>query len=198
MKQHYSRRLRFAPKGTLLLLLAQLIFSTSLQADEDRANRPFVVTDIPEADLQVYIPARPQWNWEIQPRRDTYAVMLSTPEQYYPPTSIDIVSIPNLRIKKELLPLVALKSLATVRKSSSAMNPRIKRKMEKVTYGDISGYEEILSLTSGGQDYEARSFSGRMPSGRAVGFFTVTAKGQSEHILPVLTKIISNLRPLSQ
>ncbi|TCK03638.1 hypothetical protein [Marinobacterium mangrovicola] len=198
MKQHHSRKRRLAPELTLLLLLAQLIFSTSLHADEDRAKRPFVVTDIPEADLQVYIPARPQWNWEVQPRRDTHAVMLSTPEQYYPPTSIDIVSVPDLYIKEGILPFAARKSLATVRESSSTMNPTIKRKMEKVTYGDIIGYEEILSLSAGGKDYDARSFSGRMPSGRSVGFFAVTAQGQSEHILPMLTKIISNLKPLSQ
>lgn len=68
--------------------------------------------------------------------------------------------------------------------------------MERVTYGDILGYEELLSLKSQGMDYEAISFSGMMPSGRSVGFFAVTAQGKSAHIHPMLTKIISNLKPL--
>lgn len=180
----------------LVTLFMHFFIAVPSQAEEQRAKRPFAVTDVPEAGLQIFVPARPQWNWETQRRRDTHAIILSTPEDYYPPTSIDIVSVPDITIKKELLPLIALKSLATVRKSASAMNPEVMRKMEKVTYGDIVGYEELLSLRSEGVDYEALSFSGMMPSGRSVAFFAVTAQGKSEHIHPMLTKIISNLKPL--
>ena len=74
--------------------------------------------------------------------------------------------------------MIALKSLATVRKSASAMNPEVMRKMEKVTYGDIVGYEELLSLRSEGVDYEALSFAGMMPSGRSVAFFCCYRSGK--------------------
>ncbi|MFV0478354.1 MAG: hypothetical protein ACK5ME_11030 [Parahaliea sp.] len=182
----------------VICTLLSVLLGLSAKADEERAKRPFKVTKIPEAGLELYIPARPMWNWEVQPRRNSYAVILSTPAQYYPPTTVEIVSIEGMHIPSQDLPQVAASALETVRKGAAPLNPQIKQAMARATYGDISGYEEVLDLSSEGASFEARSFSGMLPSGRPVSFFAVSAKGQLEHVQPMLRRIIRNIKPLSQ
>ena len=182
----------------LLLTFLQVLLTSPLQAQEPRALRPFVVTDVTKANLQIHIPARPLWNWETQKRHNTHAVILSTPALYYPPASIELVSVPGIKIPEDTLAQVAASSLATVRTRASAQNPRLIGRMKKARYGDIVGYEEMLALDAQGQAFEALSFTGMLPSGRPITFFTVTAKGQLEHIHPMLNKIVSNLKYIPQ
>jgi len=182
----------------LLFTFLQVLLMPPLQAHEQRTQRPFIVTDIPKANLQIHIPARPQWHWDVQQRLNAHAVFLSTPALYYPPTSIEIISFPRIRIPEGTLAQVASSSLQSVRTRASAQDPRLIRRMKKVSYGDIIGYEEVLALEAQGQVFEALSFTGMFPSGRPITFFTVTAKGQLEHINPMLNKILSNLKYIPQ
>ncbi len=183
-------------RAFVTVILTALLYPAMGVAQTERAKRPFAITEIPEAGLTVYIPERPPWHWQTERRRDTHAVILSTPELYYPLTSVEIASPPNLRIALDGLELSARAALETVRESAAPLSPRVYGEMVKATYGDIVGYEEILSLDSEGQTFEARSFTGIFPSGRPVSFFAVTAEGQIDHIQPMLTKIITNLTPL--
>jgi len=179
-----------------LIILLVLLCCSPLQAQEQRAKRPFKVTNVPEANLQVYIPARPMWNWETQRRNNTHSLILSTPALYYPPASIEFVSVPDIKIPKDALAQIAASSLETVRARASIQNPQLIREMQQVQYGDIVGYEEVLTLDADGKAFEALSFTGMLPSGRPITFFTVTSKGQLNHIRPMLYKIVSNLKYL--
>jgi len=163
---------------------------------DERAKRPFSVTAVPEAGLQIYIPDRPAWHWETQKRVDTYSVVLTTPENYYPPASMDIVQVPTQTVAKGSLPIVAMSALKTVRKKLGAVSPFSADNMRKVSYGNIVGYEEIIQVNNDGHTFEAKSFMGIFPSGHPISFFLVTGEGQLSHIEPMIKKIFSNTAKL--
>ncbi|SIS40751.1 hypothetical protein [Neptunomonas antarctica] len=179
--------------GTLLLFI--LGMASHAVADE-RAKRPFAVTAIPQAGLQIYIPDRPAWHWETELRQDAYAIVLTTPENYYPPARLDIVRIPNQKINTGTLPLVAMSGLKTVRKKMGIAEPFTVKNMHKVSYGDIVGYEEIISMKTQGQTFAIKSFMGMLPSGLPISFFLATGDGQLSHIEPMIEKIMSHTSQL--
>lgn len=179
--------------GTLLLFI--LGIAGHAVADE-RAKRPFAVTAIPQAGLQIYIPDRPAWHWETEQRQDAHAIVLTTPDHYYPPARMDIVRIPNQKINTGILPFVAMSGLKTVRKKMGIEASFTVNNMHKVSYGDIVGYEEILSMQSQGQTFAIKSFMGMLPSGLPISFFLATGEGQLSHIEPMIKKIMSHTTQL--
>ncbi len=82
-KQAFKRLKRPLPI-VLIVVVFLLGLAGSVSADDSRASRPFLVTKIPEAGLQVFLPARPEWHLDLEPRGGNRTVVLTTPADYYP------------------------------------------------------------------------------------------------------------------
>ena len=197
---------RFRPKlalrrsvRPLSLIATVLIFFLGLAASvqaEERAKRPFTVTPVPEAGIQLYVPARPEWTMETSQRTDAVAVILSTPVNYCPPTAIEITYHPRWLIPEdEPLLDVAAGTLNTVREKLGVEGDS-EPGLRAVSYDSLAGYEEQLSVVSEGKGYQLHSFFGRMPSGHPVTVLTMTGEDQLAHIKPMVDKIIRHVKPL--
>jgi hypothetical protein len=162
----------------------------------ERAKRPFVVTDIPEAGLIVYVPERPLWGMQLEKKRHTTSVVLSTPSLYYPPASMEIALEKRYRVTEEEFSSIALSALNTVRKNAKISENVDSDKLIKTFYGDLVMYEDDFLIEEGGIRYSAKSAVGLMPSGRVVSIFLVTPEGQIGHILNMTHKIWRNLKEI--
>jgi len=189
-------------KRPLSLAMILLVFALGLAGSShaatvsERAKRPFAVTKIPEAGLSVFVPDRPSWNLQVQQRRDASAVILSTPDLYYPPASMELVLNQNLQVKKEELATVALSALNTVREKAGVSSGFTQDQLKAVQYGDIQAYEVQYDFQADGDTYSAKSVMGVMPSGKPITFFLATPKGELKHIEHMADKIWSHLKEL--
>ena len=194
-KPALNRLRRPLPIASILLIFL-LGLATSLRAESGRALRPFVVTEIPKAGLSVYVPERPKWQFTTEPRAGTYAVILTTPEKYYPPASMEIVLNHRLRVSRAELEKTAVTALNTVRQNAGLTHLITASDLKPVTYGDIQAYEDHYELQSDGETYSVKSVMGIMPSGRPITMFLATAEGQLSHIEHMSRKIWNKLTEL--
>ncbi len=194
LKLALRRSLRPWPLAATLLVFI-LGLATSVHAQE-RAKRPFEVTPVPEAGIQLYVPARPRWEMSTERRADAVTVILNTPAQYYPPTAIEITYHPRW-----ILPAgdgfreVASSTLNTARQQL-ALPEQASTHLQSISYGSLDGYQELLTVDFEGQQYQLQNFMGRMPSGHAVTVLTATGAGQLSHISHIVEKIIKHIEVL--
>ena len=173
-------------------ILYLFLFSTNVHAEE-RALRPFEITDLPGAGFTVYIPERPKWNMNLESRNNETVVTLTTPAQYYPPASMEIVLNRHLRITNDELPDVAITALNTVRDNAGVQSGISIDALRHVQYGQINAYEDNYEIRSAGKVYSVKSVMGVMPSGKPITMFLVTPQGQLTHISHMAKKIWDHL-----
>ena len=167
-------------------------FAMNVQANDARDERPFYVIELPKAGLSVYVPERPTWEYSLDKRVGTYAVLLNTPEEYYPPASMEIVLNRKLRIDQSELHEVAITAFNTARKSVG-ISPLNENNLQNVTYGAIEALEDVYEIVSDGRTYSVKNALGIMPSGRPVTLLLTTPLGQIKHIGHMVKKIWDNL-----
>jgi hypothetical protein len=158
--------------------------------------RPFNVTEFPEAGLVVYVPSRPEWNINTERRRDGKAILLSTPQNYYPLAVIEIMLLKDMKVEKTDLLETAVSALNTGRKNGGISGHITKSDLKSVKYGQIEGYLDQYEIAAEGQTYTMNSIMGVMPNGKPVLLSLVTAKGQISHVEHMAHKIWGKLREL--
>jgi hypothetical protein len=180
------------------LIILSLISGNTLYADTDRAKRPFARIKSPKVGLNVPVPARPEWNHSIEPRAGTYALLVSTPEKFYPQVSMEIVLNHRLKVNPTKLENTALIALNTVREKAGLSEKVTKSGLKPVTYGDIQGYQDSYQLKLEGQAYSVKSIMGIMPSGHPITIFLATPEGQMKHIEDITHKMWKNIKELPE
>jgi len=181
--------------GVLLIFLLGLAGSAHA-SEQMRALRPFNITDFPSAGLQVYVPSRPKWNVFTEKRQDGEAILLSTPQNYYPLAVIEITLLKNMRVKKAELLETAVSALNTGRKNGGISGQIAKADLKRVNYGEIEGYMDQYEITAEGNTYTMNSIMAVMLNEKPVLLSLLTQKGQSSHVQHMADKIWSNLKEL--
>ena len=180
---------------TLILLIGTSTRAyASLQSDNDL--RPFYVSEVKEAGLVVYLPARPQWGLDVESRNGGSAIILSTPDKHYPKASMEIILNNQYKIKSDEFNSVAFSALSAVRRKAGADALSDDRELVKVRYGEIVALEDDFTFEHDNVVYSAKSIIGLMPSGKPINIFLVTEFGKIEHILGITKKIWKNLREI--
>jgi len=179
-----------------VLVLFLLGLASGARADDGRALRPFVSTDFYDAQISIYVPAKPKWTSAVEPRSGTHALLLTTPAKYYPPASIEIVHNHRLRVNDQEFKATAVKALNTVREKAGVIERIGLFEVTPVTYGEIEGYQDDYTIGHDDQIYSVRSVVGRFSNGAPVTFFLATSEGQLNHITHMSTKIWNNTHPL--
>ncbi|WP_315981370.1 hypothetical protein [Aliamphritea spongicola] len=156
VKLALRRSLRPLPlTATVVLFLLGL--AAGVQAEE-RVESPVLLTPVPAAGIQLYVPAQPEWIMGTSPRSDAVAVIMSTPVNYYPPTAIEITYHPRWLIPEdEPLLQVAVGTLNSVREKLGVKGDS-EPGLRAVSYGSLEGYEEQLSVVSEEKGYQLHSF----------------------------------------
>ncbi len=175
-----------------ILLILSLIISISLYADTDRAKRPFARIKSPKVGLNVPVPARPEWNHSIEPRSGTYALLISTPEKFYPQVSMEIILNHRLQVNPTKLETTAVTTLNTVREKAGVTEKITKSDLKAVIYGDIQAYQDTYKLVSEGKSYSIKSVMGIMSSGHPITMFLATPEGQMKHIEDISRDLCTN------
>jgi len=182
--------------GKLLVTLVLFLLGSGVFADSDRAKRPFSVVEIEKAKLIVYVPARPEWDYSVEPRDGTYAVILTTPEKFYPQASMEIILNHRLDINPLNFEVTALDALNTIRQRSGMRKSLTKSDLQFVSFGDIQAYEDTFELKLKGKNFSVKSIMGLMPSGHPITIFIATPKGQLKHIKVITEKIFGKLKEI--
>ena len=178
-----------------VLLLFLLGLSTGAHAD-NRANRPYSVTELPKAGISVHIPERPQWSYRLEPRAGTHAVILYTPPNFYPMVAVELVYNSRLYVPEDDMQGTALGAFNTARESVGLPGTTIDA-LRPVTYGQIPGYKDRYKLSSRGEVYSVETVMGAFPSGRPITMMITSLDGQLEHIEPMIKVIWENLAEIS-
>ncbi len=178
------------------LIILSLITTNTLYADSDRAKRPFARIKSLKVGLNVPVPARPEWNHSIEPRAGTYALLISTPEKFYPQVSMEIVLNHRLNVNPTKLETTAVTALNAVREKAGISERITKSDLKAVIYGDIQAYQDAYQLKLKGQTYSIKSIMGIMPSGHPITLFLATPEGQMKHIEDISNKIWKNIKEL--
>lgn len=194
-KRALSRLKRPLPIVSIVVVFF-LGLAGSLRAEDGRALRPFLVTKVPEAGLQIYVPERPEWHLDLERRAGNRVVLLSTPADYYPRASMEIVLNKRLRIDADQLRSAAVAALNTARENAGIRQRIDANSIKAVSYGVIQAYEDQYELTVDDESYSVKSVMGIMPSGRPITLLLATAEGQLTHIKDMSEKIWSKLKEL--
>ncbi len=184
----------FPIAAVIFIFLLGLFGHASAATDSDRAKRPFAVTDFPEAGLTVYIPDRPEWMVHTEKRNTETVIILSTPELYYPPASMEIVLNKQFWVDKKEFHSVALSAITSVRKKAHTSSNVELDQLNETQYGDIQAVEDDFIMNVDKQQFSAKTVVGHMPSGRVVTVFLVTRVGENAKIMHMARKIWNNLK----
>jgi len=170
-----------------------LQYSSASQADSP--FRHFGVYKVPEVGLTVYKPATPEWNIDLNERNGDDVILMSSPEKYFPPTSIEIRLNQRHEITSTELEEAARVIANTLRRKIKSANPQAKD-LQPVQYGNIRAVKDDFNITHQDQELSIRHIIGRMPSGHIVTMMVATPKNQIDSIELVVSKIYSNLEEI--
>ena len=131
----------------LVLLVLQLPLTATA---DTRDLRPFQETSLEEAGLVVLVPAKPQWVLSLAPLKSSQRIELSTPPNYYPATSIQIVRDAELGVLVDDLDSVTESAMQSVRSRLGMAEPVTLGGLQSVRLGKLTGFEDNFSLRRGG------------------------------------------------
>ncbi len=126
--------------------------------------------EVPEGGIALTVPAKPAWDVMVEPRKNTAAVMLTTPAEYYPLMTIEIIRVPDFTVTEAELGEVALSTLNTYIEGLGLRKVKSVKQLKKARYGNIEGYSKTLTLRAEGQSWSAKAFMGILPSGYPLTF----------------------------
>jgi len=178
---------------SLCLITSIVIFTTIARAEAPL--RHFESYKSHSAGLVVYKPGSPAWNIDLDSRPELDAIILSTPDNYYPPTSIEIHLSQKFEIQKQDLNEVALVITNKLRKTTGAA-ALISNKLKSIQYGQIDAVTDNFDIAFQNQNLSIRHVVGRMPSGHVIIMMATTPKDQIDAIEFMLSKIYSNLKEI--
>jgi len=174
--------------------IATLLLTFNLASAENKL-RHFQVYESPEAGLIVYKPGSPEWNIDLDERTGTDAIILSTPDNYFPPTSIEIRINQVYAIQSQDLSEIAMVVTNILREKSGA-DILPSNTMQQIEYGNVEALKDQFNVTFENHEYTIRHIVGRMPSGHVVTMMATTPKDQIDAIEFMLSKIYSNLKEI--
>lgn len=177
------------------LVLLALQLPPTVFADT-RDLRPFQETSLEEAGLVVLVPSRPQWVLSLTPLKHNQRIELSTPSNYYPATSIQIVRDAGLGVIDDELAKVAASAMQSIRSKLGVLDPLTISELQDVNVGSLTGYENKFSVREGDAEYDLRNIVGIFPSGHLVSILVSTPAGQMTHIEHMVEKILDKLHEI--
>lgn len=180
----------------VLCSIIGLAGNTAAEDENGRGLRPHILTDFPEAKLSIYVPERPTWSVDQRPRRGAVAVILSTPSNFYPPASIELVHNHSFTVSEEELADISLQALSTIRKASKLEKPLAMEEMLPFRLGGLTGYEDRFVMTQNNVKYSVRSMMGVFDDGSPLTVFILSGEGGLQPIEHMVTRILRNTKPL--
>jgi len=173
----------------VILLCVMLSWDSAFSAEP---NRPFSIYKMDEVGLEVWVPERPKWIFQVEDRpNNVTALILNTPELYYPNAAIEIILNKNITVERKDLRTTSKAAMSEIRRSSGVLSPA--QAVERVRYGDIEGYQDQFDVEYQGKPYTIQSIVGMFSTGQVVSLLVTTPKGQVEHIEVMKAKIFRKL-----
>ena len=152
--------------------------------------------EVPEGGIALTVPAKPAWDVMVESRKRTAAVTLTTPAEYYPLMTIEIIRVPDFKVTEAELGEVALSTLNTYIEGLGLRKVKSVKQLQKARYGNIEGFGKTLTLRAEGESWSAKAFMGILPSGYPLTFFAVTGAGQIKQVEDKLEAIVGSVREL--
>jgi len=180
-------------KFILSLIIFTILKPITLQADTPL--RHFEVYSAPEAGLIVYKPGSPEWSIDLDERTGKDAIILSTPDNYFPPTSVEIRINQEHKVQSDEISEVAMVVTNILREKTGATTLQYNN-LQKMEYGRVEAFRDQFNITFQNEEYSIRHIVGRMPSGHVITMMATTPKDQIDAIEFMLTKIYSNLKEI--
>jgi len=157
--------------------------------------RHFEVYEVPETGFIVYKPGSPAWSIDLDERSGDDVVLLSSPDNYFPPTSVEIRLSKDYNIEVNDLDELASTIASILRKKTNA-DALPTNSLKPIDYGNIVARRDEFDITYQGQQFTIRHVIGRMPSGHIVTMMATTPIDQIDAIEFMLSKIYSNLKEI--
>ena len=138
------------------------------------------------------MPARPKWTLALDARSGTDAVIMSTPEKYFPTTVVEIVLNKSIKVDEVDLKDTSVVALNKIR-SGVNLGKVDKASLKSVSFGDIVGYQDQFDITFEGQRYSMQAVVGKFSSNESITLLITTPKGQMEAASVMKKKIYKKL-----
>lgn len=165
----------------LLLVLAWPLVSQA--AERDRAPRYYDIhINLYETGLVVAVPHEQNWTLTTLERPGPDAVVLNSPPQFYPTTTMQLQLHATRPLATAELRPAALGYANQVRRQLSLPLLGAEDELEPVTYNDIEGYADAFDQEVRGRTHAFKNVFGLMPSGEPVTLMVSTPEGQLAHI----------------
>jgi len=186
--------LKITRKLLCILLGATLSFSVIA----DRAKRPMHINKVKEIGLEIWTEYNPEWITELVKFKGRSIFTAQTPSKTYPPTAMSWSSYPRMRIDKNELEQVALTTFKTAGANYKVSQKQLKSiEPVNVVYGDLTGYETILSGKAHGDPVDIKIFVGQKEGKGPVTMQVYTLKGKLGHISEHIRRSWTNIKYLN-
>ncbi len=184
---------------TFVVVIFVLGLSVNLQANSlrDRADRQFTDTEFIDVGVRAYVPSKPNWDVSTEVRSGAYALVLSTPELYFPPASLEIIHNSKLRVKEGGLLNGAISAANEVRSKSGLLETVQPYNLKPVSYGKMQGFRDEFTIDDQGKTYSVNFYFMLFKNRAPLTVFSVTSEGQMAFIEHTVEKILQNMSPLT-
>lgn len=186
----------------LPLVAVTLVFFLGLvgsaKAADTDTKQLFHVMTFAEASLDhVYLPAEPRWNYQLDKRHSTHAVILSSPATVKSPAVLELVLDNRLLVDPAQMREVSASTIAVVKEKLGLPTDVKASSLDSVTYDELQGWKLGFNYnhqdTAFAFDVEVLQF----PSGHVVTAMSSARAGELKLFAVTKDKILCHLKEIS-
>ena len=192
------RRLR----RPLPLIAVTVVFFLGLVGSAKAANpddkQLFHVMTFAEASLDdVYLPAEPRWDYQLDKRHSTHAVILSSPANVANPAVLELVLDNRLRVDPAQMREISASTIAVVKEKLGLPSDVKASSLDSVAYDDLQGWKLGFNYRHQGTALAFEVEVLRFPSGHVVTAMSSARAGELALFASTKGKILRHLKEIS-
>ena len=186
----------------LPLIAVTLIFFLGLvgsaKAAEADTKQLFHIMTFAEASLDdVYLPAEPRWDYQLDKRHATHAVILSSPATVENPAVLELVLDNRLRVDPAQMREISASTIAVVKEKLGLPSDVAASSLDAVSYDQLQGWKLGFNYRHQGTALAFDVEVLRFPSGHVVTAMSSARAGELELFAVTKGKILRHLKEMS-
>lgn len=175
------------------------LFAVPTVAEPPRQSRQIQYIEVFD-QYRIALDTDPQWSWSVSQGKTAPIFTAQTPDNYYPPTTINISFFPklNLSAQPQILQQTALSSARRAATNFSAQAHPQLADMAPFSFKHSSGYYTTLKSKYQGQILDIGFYTGRFSDGSLFSMTVYTAADKLPHLSHAISRIGNSLQRAGQ
>ncbi|MGB0866187.1 MAG: hypothetical protein ACPGSC_06740, partial [Granulosicoccaceae bacterium] len=167
----------------------------SAKAENQEEKQLFFVMSFPEAKLDdVFLPAEPRWEYQLDKRHSTHALILSSPSSAEYPAVLELVLDNRLRVDAQEMRALSASTIAVFKRKLGLSDNVDANSLQQVAYGQLKGWKLGFPYSHKGSELAFDVEVLRLNTGHVITAMSSSRQHQLPHFAVTKGKILSRLK----